>query len=146
MCWFSEAELNCVKTNIRFISELMQFEIGMSTKRYFPAIGTAGFERLSVNGANLEPCPPPRIMANMLLFIVMCFYFLFVLVWTKFGFFAPFSCLIGTKVTSIGTLFCLVLTLSFLVVPMLCFVEPKPCSIVPRLCLVWTKIVSIISF
>ena len=71
MCWFSEAELNCVKTNIRFISELMQFEIGMSTKRYFPAIGTAGFERLSVNGANLEPCPPPRIMANMLLFIVM---------------------------------------------------------------------------
>ena len=46
----------------------------MSTKRYFPAIGTAGFERLSVNGANLEPCPPPRIMANvdlLILYVVM---------------------------------------------------------------------------
>jgi hypothetical protein len=70
MCWFSEAELNCVKTNILLISELIQFEIGISTKRYFPAIGTAGLERLSVSGANLEPCPPPKIMANVLLFII----------------------------------------------------------------------------
>jgi hypothetical protein len=52
------------------MSELIQLEIGMSTKRYFPAIGTAGLERLSVNGANLEPCPPPRIMAKVLLFII----------------------------------------------------------------------------
>ena len=33
----------------------MQFEIGISTNRYFPPIGTAGFERDSVNGNNLEP-------------------------------------------------------------------------------------------
>ena len=53
------------------MSELIQLEMGMSTKRYFPAIGTAGFERLSVNGANLEPCQPPKIMANVLLFIIL---------------------------------------------------------------------------
>ena len=44
--------------------ELIQFEIGISTKRYFPAIGTAGLERVSVNGCNLDPCPPPKIMAK----------------------------------------------------------------------------------
>src|SRR6478672_4041818 len=71
MCWFNEAELNCVNTNILVMFELIQFEIGISTKRYFPAMGTAGFERLSVNGDNLEPCPPPRIMANTVFFIVM---------------------------------------------------------------------------
>jgi hypothetical protein len=30
--------------------ELRQLEIGMSTNLYFPAIGTAGFDRLAVNG------------------------------------------------------------------------------------------------
>ena len=65
--------MNCVNTNIRLMSELMQFEIGMSTNRYFPAIGTAGFDRLSVNGYKREPCPPPKIMANVLFFIGISF-------------------------------------------------------------------------
>jgi hypothetical protein len=69
MCWFNEAELNWVKTNIRLMSELIQFEIGMSTNLYFPAMGTAGFDRLSVKGAKRDPCPPPKIMANVVLFI-----------------------------------------------------------------------------
>ena len=46
------------------MSELIQLEIGISTNRYFPAIGTAGFDRVSVNGYNREPCPPPKIMAK----------------------------------------------------------------------------------
>jgi len=49
----------------------MQLEIGMSTNRYFPAIGTAGFERLSVSGASLDPWPPPKMMANVFLFMVV---------------------------------------------------------------------------
>ena len=53
---------------MRLMSELMQLEIGISTKRYFPAIGTAGFERFSVKGYNLEPCPPPKIMESTLEF------------------------------------------------------------------------------
>ena len=35
--------------------ELIQFEIGISTNLYLPAIDTAGLERLSVNGYSLEP-------------------------------------------------------------------------------------------
>lgn len=65
MCLLSDAELNCVNTNIRLMPELMQFEIGISTKRYFPAIGTAGLLRLAVSGYNLVPAPPPRIIANV---------------------------------------------------------------------------------
>jgi hypothetical protein len=38
--------------------------MGISTKRYLPAIGTAGFDLLAVNGYNLVPAPPPRITAN----------------------------------------------------------------------------------
>ena len=55
------------------MSEFMQLEIGISTKRYFPAIGTAGFERLAVSGNNLEPFPPPKIMANVLILIFYVF-------------------------------------------------------------------------
>ena len=44
--------------------ELRQFEIGISTRRYLPAIGTAGFERLAVRGYNLVPAPPPSITAK----------------------------------------------------------------------------------
>ena len=79
MCWFNEAELNWVKTNILLMSELIQLEIGISTKRYFPAIGTAGFERLSVHGDNPEPCPPPKIMATVLLLIMVKLTFDFVM-------------------------------------------------------------------
>src|SRR6185503_1994864 len=39
--------------------ELMQLEIGMSTNRYLPASGTAGFERSRVSGKSRVPCPPP---------------------------------------------------------------------------------------
>src|ERR1700748_3479448 len=42
--------------------ECRQFEIGISTRRYLPAIGTAGFERVVVNGASRLPWPPPRTM------------------------------------------------------------------------------------
>lgn len=55
MCLFREAELNCVSTYIRLISELMQLEIGISTNLYLPAMGTAGLDRLSVNGYSLDP-------------------------------------------------------------------------------------------
>jgi hypothetical protein len=46
--------------------ELIQFEIGISTNRYFPAIGTAGLLRLAVKGYKRVPAPPPRITANVL--------------------------------------------------------------------------------
>jgi hypothetical protein len=32
------------------MSELMQLEMGISTNLYFPAMGTAGLERLAVSG------------------------------------------------------------------------------------------------
>ena len=63
---FSEAELYCVSTKMRITSELMQFEIGMSTSRYLPPSGTAGFERSFVNGNRREPAPPPSITASTL--------------------------------------------------------------------------------
>ena len=61
----SLAELNCVSTNILPIPLFKQFEIGISTKRYFPAIGTAGLLLLAVRGYNLEPAPPPSITDNI---------------------------------------------------------------------------------
>src|SRR5882762_6929371 len=61
MCRLSEAELNCVNTNILVIPEFRQFDMGISTSRYFPAMGTAGFDRLAVNGYNLVPAPPPNM-------------------------------------------------------------------------------------
>src|SRR5215217_4680868 len=65
MCLFRLAELYCVSTKIFRMSELMQFEIGMSTSRYLPPSGTAGFERRSVRGDRRVPAPPPRITARM---------------------------------------------------------------------------------
>jgi len=41
----------------------MQLDIGTSIKRYAPPIGTAGFERVFVNGYKREPAPPPKMMA-----------------------------------------------------------------------------------
>jgi hypothetical protein len=41
----------------------MQLLIGISTKRYLPAIGTAGLLRLAVRGCKRVPAPPPRITA-----------------------------------------------------------------------------------
>jgi len=45
----------------------MQLEIGMSTRRYLPARGTAGFERSRVSGNSRVPCPPPMIIERTLL-------------------------------------------------------------------------------
>ena len=100
ICLFNDAELNCVNTNILLISELIQLEIGISTKRYFPAIGTAGLERVWVNGANLEPCPPPRMIAKADLFIffiflvIGMFQYILLLLYPKSGQFAElfFEC------------------------------------------------------
>lgn len=58
---------------MRLMPQLMQFEIGISTNRYFPAIGTAGFERLAVSGYNLVPAPPPNITANISRLMVFIF-------------------------------------------------------------------------
>src|SRR5919197_3913130 len=65
MCLFKEAELYCVSTKMRRMSELMQFDMGTSTSRYLPPRGTAGFERASVSGERRVPAPPPRITARM---------------------------------------------------------------------------------
>src|SRR5512137_721270 len=45
----------------------MQFEMGISTRRYLPASGTAGFERSLVSGNKRVPCPPPMITDSTLL-------------------------------------------------------------------------------
>src|SRR5256885_16044151 len=58
------AELNCVTTKIRSRPELMQFEIGTSTRRYLPASGTAGLARSRVSGNSRVPAPPPRMTAS----------------------------------------------------------------------------------
>src|SRR5512135_3152588 len=52
---------------MRRSSELMQFEIGMSTRRYFPARGTAGLARSLVSGKSRVPAPPPIITDSTLL-------------------------------------------------------------------------------
>src|SRR5258707_14355628 len=51
---------------MRMTSELMQFEMGTSTRRYLPPSGTAGFDRSRVSGKSRLPAPPPRITANRL--------------------------------------------------------------------------------
>src|SRR5438045_6978061 len=45
----------------------MQLEIGMSTRRYLPARGTAGLARSFVNGNSRVPAPPPIITDRTLL-------------------------------------------------------------------------------
>src|SRR5438128_1831291 len=40
---------------------LMQLLMGMSIRRYLPAIGTAGLLRSMVKGKSREPRPPPRM-------------------------------------------------------------------------------------
>src|SRR5690242_16257516 len=52
--------------------ELMQLEMGMSTMRYFPASGTAGFARSLVRGNNRVPWPPPIITERTLLVLIVC--------------------------------------------------------------------------
>src|SRR5688500_2683776 len=40
----------------------MQLLMGISMRRYFPAIGTAGFERSLVSGCSRDPRPPPMMI------------------------------------------------------------------------------------
>src|SRR3990172_3065598 len=64
MCLFRLSELYCVSTKMRRRPELMQLLMGMSMMRYFPAMGTAGFDRSCVRGKSRVPRPPPRITAR----------------------------------------------------------------------------------
>src|SRR5467141_1981578 len=57
--------LNCVSTKIERNPELRQLLIGISTIRYFPPSGTAGFARSFVNGNKRVPAPPPMMMASV---------------------------------------------------------------------------------
>src|SRR5437870_10401330 len=50
--------------------ELMQLEIGISTRRYLPARGTAGLARSLVRGNKRVPCPPPMITESTLLVLI----------------------------------------------------------------------------
>src|SRR5437016_6319917 len=52
---------NCVSTYMRLKPLLMQLLMGMSMRRYLPAMGTAGLLRSIVRGYRREPRPPPRI-------------------------------------------------------------------------------------
>ena len=54
---------------MRPIFEFKQLEIGISTSRYLPAIGTAGLLLVDVSGESLDPAPPPKIIAITFLFI-----------------------------------------------------------------------------
>src|SRR5437870_6777198 len=49
----------------------MQLEMGISTNRYLPASGTAGFARSFVKGNSRVPCPPPMITESTLLVLVV---------------------------------------------------------------------------
>src|SRR5438132_1108862 len=52
--------------------ELMQLEMGMSTRRYFPASGTAGLARSLVRGNSRVPWPPPIMTESTLLVLIDC--------------------------------------------------------------------------
>jgi hypothetical protein len=56
------------------IPEFKQFDMGMSTSRYLPAMGTAGLDRLAVKGYNLVPAPPPNITDKISLDIFLAVY------------------------------------------------------------------------
>src|SRR6187402_1097145 len=49
---------------MRLRLELMQLEMGISTRRYLPARGTAGLERSLVSGNRRVPAPPPMMTAK----------------------------------------------------------------------------------
>src|SRR6266516_522475 len=53
---------------MRRMSACRQLLIGMSIRRYFPPIGTAGLDRWWVSGNKRDPWPPPRMSASASLF------------------------------------------------------------------------------
>src|SRR5476651_506674 len=73
--------------------ELMQLEMGMSTSRYFPASGTAGFARSFVSGNRRVPCPPPMMTQRTLLVLV---------VWRVLDIKVPFVGLVEKDLTPIS--------------------------------------------
>src|SRR5258708_37442750 len=50
----------------------MQLEMGISTIRYFPASGTAGFARSLGSGNSRVPWPPPMMTESTLLVLIVC--------------------------------------------------------------------------
>ncbi len=56
---------------MRRIAELMQLDIGMSTRRYLPASGTAGLARSAVSGNSRVPAPPPMMTLSTLLLLAV---------------------------------------------------------------------------
>src|SRR5690606_14179477 len=54
-----------VSTYIPRRPEFRQLLIGISTRRYFPPSGTAGFARSLVSGKRREPAPPPMMIDNV---------------------------------------------------------------------------------
>src|SRR5947207_2185219 len=50
----------------------MQLEMGISTRRYLPASGTAGLERSLVSGKRRAPWPPPIMTDSTLLVLIDC--------------------------------------------------------------------------
>src|SRR5512138_2391561 len=59
-----EPLLNCVRRKTRRRSLFRQLLIGMSTRRYLPASGTAGLDRSLVSGKSRVPAPPPMMTAS----------------------------------------------------------------------------------
>src|SRR5437762_11261262 len=57
--------LNWVSMWIERSPEFRQLLIGISTIRYLPPIGTAGFARSFVSGNNRVPAPPPMMIASV---------------------------------------------------------------------------------
>src|ERR1700726_2006578 len=58
--------LNWVRTKTLLNPEFKQLLMGISTSRYFPAKGTAGFDRSFVKGNRRVPAPPPMTIARVL--------------------------------------------------------------------------------
>src|SRR5262249_12958985 len=67
MCSFSECGRYWVRIITSEIPEFTQFDNVKSMIRYFPAKGTAGLARFSVNTPSREPSPPARMTARALI-------------------------------------------------------------------------------
>ena len=61
MCCCSSLAKYCAITKICRKSELIELEIGISIRRYFPPKQTAGLEWWIVSGWSRVPCPPAKM-------------------------------------------------------------------------------------
>ena len=71
-----------VNTKMRLMLELRQLEIGMSTSRHLPAMGTAGFDLVAVKGNKRVPAPPPNITDNTSLLMIIGLVFIAIMIRT----------------------------------------------------------------